>query len=193
MHILLKNLLKEDIEQPALKIQCYIDMDGVLVDMDGGFKKISGGLLPKEYEAKNGKNSFWKLINKHPNFWIELEPLPDAKILWSYINETFKDPLPLILSAGSGSKLAEQKRAWIKKHIDPSMDDSRIIIAKKGTEKPNYIVKNPTVHTEHILLDDTNENINAWNNAGTNMVALLHKNAAESIKNIKETISKCKK
>lgn len=177
---MLKDLLKEVTDENPLKVQFYCDMDGVLVDLEGGFKKISGGLSPSEYEQKNGKNSFWKIVNKHPNFWIELEPLPDAKVLWSFIKTNFKDPLPVILSAGQGTKIEQQKTQWIRKHIDPSV---RVIIASKGTEKPKYVL--PTTGTvTHFLLDDTQKNIDSWNNEAAHRIALLHKDAATSIKNI---------
>lgn len=162
-------------------------MDGVLVDMDGGFKKISGGLLPREYEAKNGKNSFWTIVNKHPNFWIDLEPLPDAKVLWSYIRSNFKNPQPVVLSAGQGSRIKEQKTAWIRTHIDPTV---QVIIASSGVKKPQYIINGSAPNTTHILLDDTAKNITAWENSGEGRIALLHKNAADSIKLIQSIISK---
>jgi hypothetical protein len=187
MHILLKSLLKEAEEQSPLKYQFYCDMDGVLVDMDGGFKKISGGMLPKEYEAKNGKNSFWAIVNQHPNFWVDLEPLPDAKVLWSYIRGNFKTPQPVILSAGQGVKIKEQKTAWIRKYVDPTV---KVIIASSGVNKPQYIINGGDVNTVHILLDDTEKNITAWENSGKNRIALLHKNAADSIKLIQSIISK---
>jgi hypothetical protein len=184
MPILLKNLLTEADNVTGdgnpLKVQFYCDMDGVLVDMDGGFKEISGGLLPKEYEAKNGKSSFWKLVNNHPNFWIDLEPLPDAKVLWKFIRENFKDPVPVILSAGQGARITEQKTAWIRKHIDPTV---RVIIAASGVKKPNYILPSEGTVT-HFLLDDTQKNIDVWNNEANHRIALLHTNAANSIKNI---------
>lgn len=188
MHVLLKSLLKEmkEQEQSAIKYQFYCDMDGVLVDMDGGFKKISGGMLPKEYEAKNGKNSFWKIVNRYPNFWIELEPLPDAKILWDYIKDSFKSPLPVVLSAGQGTRITEQKTAWIRKHIDPSV---KVIIANSGVNKPQYIVNGTAPNLTHILLDDTDKNITAWENSGENRIALLHKNAADSIKLIQSIMT----
>ena len=53
MHILLKDLLKEEEEKSALQVQLYVDMDGVLVDMESGFMELSDGLAPKEYEEKN--------------------------------------------------------------------------------------------------------------------------------------------
>lgn len=189
MHILLKSLLKEANQEDgdSIKYQFYCDMDGVLVDMDGGFKKISDGLLPKEYEAKNGKNSFWKIVNQHPNFWIELEPLPDAKILWDYVTKTFKTPPPVVLSAGQGERIKEQKTAWIRKHIDPSV---QVIIATSGINKSKYIINGSDDTLTHILLDDTDKNIDAWQNSGDRRIALLHKNAGDSIKLIQSIISK---
>ena len=57
MHILLKALLKEVEEKSPLKYQFYCDMDGVLVNLDKGFKAVSGGLSPQEYEAEHIENS----------------------------------------------------------------------------------------------------------------------------------------
>jgi hypothetical protein len=187
--ILLKNLLKEISENDTsspLKYQMYVDMDGVLVNLDKGFKAVSGGLSPQDYEAKNGKNTFWKVVNKNPNFWIELEPLPDAKVLWDYIKDTFKDPPAVVLSAGQGNKIKEQKTAWIRKHVDPS---AQVIIATAGVKKPQYIIDRPDVKLTHILLDDTDKNITAWENSGENRIAILHKDAASSINKIKQIVS----
>jgi len=178
MHILLKDLLKE--EESALQIQCYVDMDGVLVDMEAGFMELSGGLTPKEYEAKNGKSSFWKLIASKPNFWIDLKPMPDAKILWDFIKENFTNPPPVILSAGQGSSNVQQKTAWIIKHIDPTV---KVIIASAGSKKPEYVLKTPGRVT-HVLLDDTQKNINVWDNVAYHRIAILHTDASSSIKKL---------
>lgn len=179
MQILLKDILHEVIEpdQNSLKIQIYCDMDGVLVDMDGGFKKLSGGLEPEEYEAKNGKSSFWKLINRHPTFWADLEPMPDAQVLWKYLHTTFKNPVPVILSAGQGARVVQQKTDWIRRHIDPSV---KVIIASGGTKKPEYVLNLPGRVT-HILVDDTQKNIAAWDNQEKHRIAILHTNAADTI------------
>ena len=183
MHILLKDIIKEVEEKSPLKIQIYCDMDGVLVDMEKGFKEISGGLSPKEYETKNGKNSFWKVIAKKPTFWLDLEPIPDSKVLWSYIHNTFKNPQPVILSAGQGNNLKSQKTQWIRNHIDPSV---QVIISTKGTEKPNYRINPQDENILHVLVDDTPANITAWQNSGKNCIAILHKDAASSIEQLKK-------
>lgn len=182
MHILLKNIIKEAEERPALKVQFYCDMDGVLVNMDKGFMELSDGLSPKEYENINGKNSFWKLIAKKPTFWIDLEPMPDAVILWDFIRDNFKNPRPVILSAGQGPQVIQQKTQWIRKYIDPTV---KVIIASSGVNKPNYILKDASNTTTHLLLDDTAKNIDIWDNQELHRVGVLHKNAAESIKQLK--------
>lgn len=187
MHILLKNVLKEVEEKSPLQIQMYVDMDGVLVNLDKGFKEVSGGLLPKEYEDKNGKNTFWKVVNKYPNFWLDLEPMADATVLWDFIRDNFKTPVPVILSAGQGTRIAEQKTSWIRKHIDPSV---RVIIASSGVKKPNYILQDPTKRITHLLLDDTQKNIDVWDNPELHRVAILHKNAADSIRQLRTFINK---
>lgn len=194
MSLLLKNILKEIEEESPLKIQIYCDMDGVLVDMDKGFKAISGGLNPKEYEAKHGKNTFWKVVDqidpetgkrKYPNFWLDLEPLPDAKVLWNFIKTNFKSPPPVILSAGQGADLASQKAQWIKKHIDSSV---KVIISQSGIQKPNHIIEYPNERVTHVLVDDTDKNITAWNDQQKHRIAILHKDAADSINQLKNFI-----
>jgi hypothetical protein len=180
MHILLKDLLKEEEEKSALQVQLYCDMDGVLVDMEAGFMELSDGLAPKEYEEKNGKNSFWKVIASKPNFWIDLKPMPDAKILWDFIKENFTNPPPVILSAGQGSSIVQQKTAWIIKHIDPTV---KVIIASAGSKKPEYVLK--TIgRVTHVLLDDTQKNINVWDNVAYHRIAILHTDASSSIKKL---------
>jgi hypothetical protein len=161
-------------------------MDGVLVNMDKGFKELSDGLSPNEYEAKNGKNSFWKLIAKKPTFWLDLEPMPDAQILWKFIHDNFKDPKPVILSAGQGPKITQQKTQWIRQHIDPNV---QVIIAASGVKKPNYVL-NTEGRVTHVLVDDTKKNIEAWNNEQKHRIAILHTNAANSINQLEAFLPK---
>lgn len=175
MHILLKNILKEN--KNTEHIQFYCDMDGVLVDMDGGFKKISDGLLPKEYEKLNGRNSFWKIVNKHPTFWIDLEPLPGASDLWKYIKNNFTSIPPVILTAGQGNRIEEQKKAWIKRYIDSTVE---VILADSGVLKPTYAINKSNSAITHLLLDDMEKNIVAWKNSGENYKAVQHENNEKS-------------
>lgn len=194
-NILLKTLIHE-IETNGgipLRVQCYVDMDGVLVDMDKGFAKISGGYTTDNYKEKFGGNkqaaqkSFWKLINQTPNFWLNLDPTPDAKVLWDFLRDNFTDPVPVILSAGQGTNLIQQKTAWIRKHIDPSV---KVIISSAGVRKSEHLVKfAPNERVTHLLIDDTQRNIDAWDNVSLHRVAIYHTDAANTIKQLQSFLS----
>lgn len=182
--ILLKDLLTEaDIN--GRNVQVYLDADGVLADLDSGFKEISGGILPHEVADKkcNGDKKlasklFWKLIDKKgARFWSELKPMPDAMVLWSF----FKQYHPIILTAGQGSEILQGKTEWCHKHLGSNVTP---VLAQSGVKKPNYITNDPD--TVHVLIDDTQKNIDAWNNPSARRVAIHHKNAAESIRTFSE-------
>lgn len=192
MTILLKNLLNEVEEKNPLQVQVYIDMDGVLVDMDKGFKKISGGYTPDNYKTnpefggdeRLARKKFWQVIARTPNFWLNLEPMPDAKVLWEFVKENFKNPAPVILSAGQGATVTQEKTAWIRKHIDPNI---KVIIASGGVKKPEYVIKYPpNQRVTHVLVDDMQRNISVWDNTSMHRVGILHTSAASSIDQLKQ-------
>lgn len=215
MHILLKDILKEAIENaasgdevPQRKIQIYCDMDGVLVDLEAGFRKtkLSGGMSINDYSKKNGKDAFWNVANATPNFWVNLPEMPDARTLWNFIVEQYKKEnsvflKPVILSAGMGNTVAQQKTEWIKNHLGSGYE---VMIAQTGSEKPNHIKKDLPPDTIHLLIDDTDadkkaeqdsaegkaersiDNITAWEHSGKNHKAIHHTNAANTIKLLNE-------
>lgn len=196
MSILLKNLLKEVEEASPLQVQLYLDMDGVLADMNTGFKKISGGYTAENFkekfdgDKKIAQKHFWKLINNTPNFWLNLPPMPDAHVLWGFVKENFESPVPVVLSAGQGYNLVEQKTQWIRNHIDPKI---RVIIADTGVNKPNYTLKYPPGQSvAHVLVDDTHKNVNAWNNESKHRIAIHHSDAGTSISQLKAFLPEVK-
>jgi len=186
MHILLKNIVEGDEQDNPLMVQIYCDMDGVLTDMDGGFKRISGGLTPKEYSIINGKNSPWKLIGTVPNFWLNLDKLPDANVLWNFIRMNFKTPPPVVLSAGMGSIVLSQKKQWIHTHIDST---ATVLIAQSGQKKSDCTL---SIHgrVTHVLIDDTQKNVDVWQNKSPDHIAIFHKNALSSIDQLKAFLPK---
>ncbi len=200
MSILLKDILKEvttdTTTDSPLKVQIYCDMDGVLANLDKGFKAISGGYSPENFKDKfNGdkkaaQREFWKVIHKKPDFWISLEPLPDSHVLWKYLVTNFTDLKPVILTAGQGASIKEQKTEWAHKHFSP---DVQVILAASGTKKPEHIINPPqqgNQYITHVLIDDTEKNIQAWDNQALHRIAIHHKNAADTIKALKPFITK---
>lgn len=194
MNIQLRDILREMEEPVQMKTQIYMDLDGVLVDLETGFEKISGGYSPKdlhtapEFQGKDpklAKRRFWQLINGTPNFWETLPIMPDAKVLWSYVQKNFLDPKPVVLTAGQGKAILDGKTKWVNKNLGQNIT---VMLAPMGSKKPEFIIEQP--NTRHILIDDTTRNIEAWNNPTLNRFAILHKNAAESIRFLNELTQK---
>ena len=68
----------------------------------------------------------------------------------------------------------------IRKHIDPSV---KVIIASAGSKKPEYVLKT-TGRVTHVLLDDTQKNIDVWDNVALHRIAIHHTDASSSIKKL---------
>lgn len=164
----LKTNLKEE-TNPEYKI--YSDMDGVITDFDTQFEKLSGGISPDEYEKKNGKEAFWKLIrDKGVGFWVGMPWMSDGLEYWNYI----KQYNPTLLSAPSKDESSRLgKRLWVKNNIP----GTKLILAY-AQDKQKYAAPN------HILIDDRPSNIEQWRSQGG--IGILHTSAANTIQQLKE-------
>ena len=159
--------LKED-----KKYTIYSDMDGVLVDFENRFKRFSGGISPKDYEDKYGREKFWNLIDKETGvrFWVGMPWMSDGKQLWDYI----KKYNPTLLSSPSRSNSSRMgKRIWRKRNL-PS---TKLVLAQ-AAKKQNYANPNS------ILIDDRESNIDQWIKAGG--IGILHTDTASTINKLKE-------
>ena len=162
--------LEEELDKKEYTI--YSDMDGVLVDFDERFKRFSGGISPKDYEDKYGKDKFWDLIDKETGvrFWVGMPWMSDGKQLWDYI-KTYN---PTLLSSPSRSNSSRMgKRIWRKRNL-PS---TKLVLAQ-ASKKQNYA--NP----DSILIDDRASNVDQWVKAGG--IGILHINTASTINKLKE-------
>ena len=156
-------------EQEDPKYKIYVDMDGVLVDFDGGYEKLTG-MTTKEADEK-GPEFFWKPISKAgAKWWITLKWMPDGKQLWDYV----KKYNPELLSAPSREEASRMgKRVWVKREL-PGVK----LILRSADKKQEFASPNS------ILIDDREKNIEQWRNAGG--IGILHTDAASTIKKLKE-------
>lgn len=162
--ISLKELIVEQIDYDI-----YCDLDGVLVDFNGGYKELTG--MNTKKATKLPLSDFWEPIDKAgESWWTELNWMSDGKKLWSYI----KKYSPTILSAPSRNESSKiGKRKWVKKNIG-----SVNLILVPSYEKKNYSSKNS------ILIDDTLKNINEWERSGG--IAIHHKSTQSTLKMLKQ-------
>ena len=154
------------------KYKIYSDMDGVLVDFENRFKRFSGGISPKDYEDKYGREKFWNLIDKETGvrFWVGMPWMSDGKQLWDYI----KSYDPTLLSSPSRSNSSRLgKRVWRKRNL-PS---TKLVLAQ-AAKKQNYA--NP----DSILIDDRKSNVDQWIKAGG--IGILHTDTMSTINKLKK-------
>ena len=156
-------------EQEDPKYKIYVDMDGVLVDFDGGYEKLTG-MTTREADEK-GPEFFWKPISKAgAKWWITLNWMPDGKQLWDYV----KKYNPELLSAPSREEASKMgKRIWVKRELPGAK-----LILRSADKKQEFA--SPT----SILIDDREKNIEQWKAAGG--IGILHTDAASTIKKLKE-------
>lgn len=163
------------VEVAKLKYKVWVDLDGVLVDFDRGVKDLTG-----YYPSEIKKKDMWDAIksakdeNGEPNFFRDLHWMPDGKELWN----TIKHFHPIILTGlptkGNGK---QQKQQWCKNHLGSNVPV--IVVPSKDKHlfaKPNYI-----------LIDDRNDNIEAWRKAGG--IGILHRSTKQTLEKLKKYLS----
>jgi len=158
--MLMEELQPKEEQAPQYKI--YVDMDGVLADFVEGVNK----LLDVEYSDENYKSDpeyrtkMWKAVAKYSKeggqLWAELNPMKDAKQLWSYVEKYNPE---ILTASGNPSFGAEaQKRQWVPWMIGATPDS--------------------------ILIDDQPKSIKPWVAAGG--IGILHTSAANTISELKK-------
>jgi len=146
----------------------FCDMDGVLVDFDKGYFKLTGIDISDKF---SNDTKFWDPINKAGySFWINLEWMEDGKELWNYIEKYD----PNLLSAPSREiESRVGKKDWVKKEL-PGV---RLILRTAKHKKDLATSKG-------ILIDDRKENIESW--IGADGIGILHTSTEETIKELKK-------
>jgi hypothetical protein len=166
----LGNILKEEETEQKYKVFC--DMDGVICDFDKRFEQFSGGIPPRDYEEKYGKQAFWDLIDNQTGvkFWVGIPWMPNGRQLWDHI----KQYKPILLSAPSRSNESRLgKRLWVKNNVP----GTRLILAS-AENKQNY------ADPKSILIDDRPSNIDQWRSKGG--IGILFVSTEQTLKELSE-------
>jgi hypothetical protein len=150
-------------EEKVMDYKIYLDMDGVLVDFDQQFKDLTG-MMPREFEAKHGSTGFWEAIDKAGvGFWRGMSWMPGGEALYNRASQFDHE----LLSSPSRSELSKiGKRLW-RRDKTPS---TKLTLSRSYLKK-NYAAPN------HILIDDREDNIQQWRDAGG--IGILYKSAEQ--------------
>ena len=139
-------------EEKVMDYKIYLDMDGVLVDFDQQFKDLTG-MMPRKFEAKYGSTGFWEAIDKAGvGFWRGMSWMPGGEALYNRASQFDHE----LLSSPSRSELSKiGKRLWRR----DKTPNTKLTLSRSYLKK-NYAAPN------HILIDDREDNIQQWRDAG---------------------------
>ncbi len=152
--------------------QIYCDMDGVLADFEKGIEDIIGGKFNDER---------WSELPD--DFFLKLEPMPDAQKLWDFIGKYNPFILTAVPRSSRGpisKRAAKDKERFMKRWFGvrpdkmyPVMRADKMRFAKDGRDgRPN------------LLIDDHSKNIAQFKAAGG--IGVHHLSASGSIKQLKD-------
>jgi hypothetical protein len=146
----------------------FIDLDGVLADMNTAYAAIAGAPPDKTLD-----NVDWQAVVAVPGFYANMPPLPDMAELWSYVS-TWPDVMILTGVPKSVPEAEADKRAWVTKHLGAHVK----MIGCASRDKCRY------AKPGDILVDDWERYREHWLEAGGTWIT--HLNAASSIAALKE-------
>jgi hypothetical protein len=150
----------------------FLDLDGVLADCADEYHRLTGG-----DNSDKGKVRLERL-KPFPHFYRHLPLMHDAMTLWNFVAPFH----PSILSAQSNFVPAsrQDKIEWVAEHFHLT-DPTRVIIVEYPNEKYKHCTPGA------ILIDDSEKNCAEWERAKG--IAILHKNAAETIAKLKPILN----
>lgn len=152
----------------------FVDLDGVMADLDKHVKAVTGKTFAQLRAEGNGFSKFVKDERKQGHsVFDQLDPMPDAHILWNYIAKYNPD---ILTATGYPEKEAKvEKIRWVHDNLDGF---GNIYTTVSGADKHEYAAPN------HILIDDRDKSIIPWREAGG--IGIQHTSAADTIAQLKE-------
>ncbi len=153
----------------------YCDMDCVLCDFWSSAKRLTSEPIETWPLRK-----IWEIIAQYPNFWSDLEQLPQASELWDYVNSRNGHILSSLAYTDPNSRPGKLK--WLKLNFQFS-DSERIHLTDRRRDKQKFATTNGVAN---ILIDDYRKNITEWEEAGG--IGILHTNVDETIERVEKIL-----
>lgn len=150
----------------------YLDMDGVLVNFDGGFLKLTNGMDLKQFATAHGDSATCdKYLKAGIEWWANLEWIQGGQEIWKAANRLFSN-VRILSSAGTTDPIKSEmvikgKLGWLSRHL-PSIPSEHVHIVLGKHRKQEYAT------TDTILVDDMATTIKEWNAKGG--FGILHNN-----------------
>lgn len=142
----------------------YLDMDGVLVDFEGGYQRAAKGKTFSQVMSKSSELSAQEVYyQRGVHFWSNLDWIQGGKELYAAAKKLF-ERVCILSSGGTQDPLKLKvvtvgKLLWLEKNM-PDMDKKDIFIVPGKEFKQKY------AHKASILVDDMPVTIKQFNQAG---------------------------
>lgn len=157
----------------------YVDLDGVLVDLDKAYKELTGIDLSdyKAGERHLPQDAFWKPIQDQydlgVSWFMELPMMEDAMELWNAV-APYNPQILTSLGHEIIPSIGAEKKMWVKKHLGENV---RVNFSKTSNDKSKLADANS------VLIDDSQHSIIPWIESGG--IGILHKSAVTTIQQLK--------
>lgn len=149
----------------------YLDMDGVLADFEKRATMLCE-MVPHKFEEKYGEVAFWERLHSDPEFFLNLDPMPDMRELYDAVKHL--EPTILTGIPRGMDPVNNQKHEWCKRQFG---SDQKIICCQASKKSLHIYEKGD------ILVDDRQRYMKKWLDRGG--IFVHHKTAKESIQRLK--------
>lgn len=151
-----------------------VDLDGVLVDFNRGFKEAFGHTPDSSFWTAQ-KDKKYSGIKAKKGFWEHLPPMRDFDQLWGYIKNFHPDILTAYPEWDTNAKVG--KWHWAQTHCKIPGTSFHCVAR---SNKKHYAMTNGK---QNVLIDDYKKNIDEWTAAGG--IGILHTTAINTIAQLK--------
>lgn len=155
----------------------YFDMDGVLVDFKKGIIELAN------VNKGETDDEMWEKIRKIDHFYYKLKPLDNQVEIFKIINEKYNGNVEILTAIPKPKRniltSKDDKIKWVLKYIG----DIPVNVVYSNEKK--FYAKNKN----HILIDDSINNIIDWENyGGTGIYYTKGINIIDTLDNLDEKI-----
>jgi len=135
----------------------FLDMDGVLVDFFGAFAKLANVEHWKEMDAQRLQGVLDKIVGS--DYFAKLPKTNTCDSIVEMVVD-FAGSYSILSSPlrGDIANSTKHKRAWVMDNLSPQPTTTIIV-----RDKSQYALLNGV---QNILIDDREDNINKWQEAG---------------------------